>query len=168
MAQAVPLTGAPGGRVPLLLQRGRAEGHNAHHGERHAQEPYQGPVTLQVRRHHQTESAEEGVEGRDGAGQVYSTTGPVGISPRPSQQCVAAIHDPGMNTATRANRALTPRKRSRITSVLSVFVVASHPWPSSSCTLGLPTRIEYGLVDRRKMRIGGTDGLRRNLGRSHP
>src|SRR5262249_31279232 len=98
----------------------------------------------------------------------YSTTGPSGISPSPSQRCVAAIHDTGMNTATKANKALTPTKRSRITSTLSDFVMASYPWPSSSCILGLPTPIEYRLVDRRKMRSGGTDGLQRSPGRAHP
>src|SRR5262249_17544526 len=53
-----------------------------------------------------------------------------------------------MNTATRANNAPTPTKRSRITSTLSDFVMASHPWPSPNCLPGRPTPIEYRLVDR--------------------
>src|SRR5262245_64226221 len=73
-----------------------------------------------------------------------------------------------MNTATTANKADTPTKRSRITSALSDCVMASYPWPSSSCIPGLPTPIEYRLVDRRNMRIGGTDGLQRRTGRAHP
>src|SRR5438874_2185345 len=48
-----------------------------------------------------------------------------------------------MNTATRANRALTPRKRSRITSVLSALVMASSLGPFSCEVLGWPTSIEY-------------------------
>jgi hypothetical protein len=54
----------------------------------------------------------------------YSTTGAEGNSPNPSQRCVAAIHDTGMTTATRANSVDTPNKRSRTTSTLSDFVIA--------------------------------------------
>src|SRR5262245_48226302 len=73
-----------------------------------------------------------------------------------------------MKTATRANRADTPAKRSRSTSALPDVVMASHPWASSTCIPGLPTPIEYRLVDRGNMRIGGTDGLQRRTGRAHP
>jgi hypothetical protein len=40
----------------------------------------------------------------------YSTIWPVGISPSPSQRCVAAIHDIGINTGIRANRLPMPRR----------------------------------------------------------
>src|SRR5262249_30607940 len=73
-----------------------------------------------------------------------------------------------MTTATRANKAGTPTMRSSSTSALSVFVMASHLWASSRCIPGLPTPIEYRLVARRKLRIGGTDGLQRRTGRAHP
>jgi hypothetical protein len=33
---------------------------------------------------------------------------------------------------------------------------------------GLPTPVEYRVVDRGNMRIGGTDGLQRSAGRAHP
>src|SRR5262245_53007227 len=73
-----------------------------------------------------------------------------------------------MTTATRANKAGTPTMRSRITSALSDVVMASYPCPSSRCSPDLPTPIEYRLVDRRKMWIGGTDGHQRRTGRAHP
>src|SRR5262249_244224 len=73
-----------------------------------------------------------------------------------------------MNTATRANRAPTPTKPTRITSPFSPLGMASYPWPPSSRLPGLPTPIEYRLVDRRKMQIGGTDGLQRSACRAHP
>jgi hypothetical protein len=43
-----------------------AEEDQAHQGEGQPQEPHQGPVAPQVRRHHQAQSARDGVEGRDG------------------------------------------------------------------------------------------------------
>ena len=38
----------------------------------------------------------------------YSTAGPAGISPSPSQRCVLVIHENGINTGPRANKPLTP------------------------------------------------------------
>jgi hypothetical protein len=52
------------------------------------------------------------------------TAGAVGSSPSPSQRWVAAIHEKGMKTGTRANRLPTPRVRSSSTNALSALVMA--------------------------------------------
>jgi hypothetical protein len=56
----------------------------------------------------------------------YSTTGPVGISPRPSQRYAAAIHDIGMNPATRANKAVT-HEAERNHQYVKVFDITGKP-----------------------------------------
>jgi hypothetical protein len=52
------------------------------------------------------------------------TAGAVGTSPSPSQRWVAAIHEKGMKTGTRASRLPTPTTRSRVVSTLSALVMA--------------------------------------------
>jgi hypothetical protein len=93
-----------------------AEEDKAHHSNCHAQEPHHLSVAFKIGRDHQAESAEAGVESRDRA-----------VFPIPSQQCVVTIHDTGIKTANRANKALTPRRRSRITSTLSEFIMTCYP-----------------------------------------
>ena len=62
----------------------------------------------------QTDPSYARLEVRAGSGQLL-------------EDILAAIHDHGMTTATRANKAGTPTKRSRNTSTLSALVMASYP-----------------------------------------
>ena len=63
-----PLEGRPPPGHPRCQIDARKD--NAEQYEADTKEPHQGTVAIQIRRHHQAKSADQSVEGREGAGQV--------------------------------------------------------------------------------------------------